>query len=185
MDAIAEHSRVSKATIYKHWPGKRELCLEVLARLHGQHLPRPQFDSGDLLQDLTGFLSHQPPSDCKTQREKLMPSVMAYAARDPEFSRAWRLHIMGPAVQQAKALLRRGIEDGDLLPDLDPNAGVAFLIGPMLYSRIFRNPAQEPETEPAAIAAAFLRAWGRPKIRAVKNSSVMPTATGARKSSSP
>ena len=32
MDAIAEKSGVSKATIYKHWADKAALCLDVLAR---------------------------------------------------------------------------------------------------------------------------------------------------------
>ncbi|HMV48309.1 MAG TPA: helix-turn-helix domain-containing protein, partial [Blastocatellia bacterium] len=32
MDAIAEASGVSKATIYKHWADKNTLCLEALAR---------------------------------------------------------------------------------------------------------------------------------------------------------
>ena len=35
MDAIAEASSVSKATIYKHWPDKGALCLEVMSSLHG------------------------------------------------------------------------------------------------------------------------------------------------------
>jgi AcrR family transcriptional regulator len=35
MDAIASAFRVSKATIYKHWPEKDKLALEVLSYLHG------------------------------------------------------------------------------------------------------------------------------------------------------
>ena len=35
MDAIAETSGVSKATIYKHWPDKDSLVLEVMGYLHG------------------------------------------------------------------------------------------------------------------------------------------------------
>ena len=37
MDAIAEASGVSKATIYNHWADKEALLLEVMADLHGLH----------------------------------------------------------------------------------------------------------------------------------------------------
>ena len=35
MDGIAAASGVSKATIYKHWPDKEKLALEVLSYVHG------------------------------------------------------------------------------------------------------------------------------------------------------
>ena len=35
IDAIAEMSGVSKATIYKHWADKDALLLEMMAHVHG------------------------------------------------------------------------------------------------------------------------------------------------------
>ena len=35
MDAVAEHSGVSKATIYKHWADKDALIIEVMALIAG------------------------------------------------------------------------------------------------------------------------------------------------------
>jgi len=37
MDAIADCSGVSKATIYKHWPDKEALMLEMMAQMAGIH----------------------------------------------------------------------------------------------------------------------------------------------------
>src|SRR6476659_641236 len=91
MDAIAETSGVSKATIYKHWPDKDALCLEAMAQLHGGDQPRPVFDSGDLRADLIAVLNYQPPPQCSELRMRIMPHLMAYAARNPSFGEAWRM----------------------------------------------------------------------------------------------
>jgi len=51
MDAIADCSGVSKATIYKHWPDKEALMLEMMAQMAGIHA-RPKFDSGNTRADM-------------------------------------------------------------------------------------------------------------------------------------
>src|SRR3954469_8655693 len=55
MDAIAESSGVSKATLYKHWSDKEALLLELMAEIHGLHA-RPVFDSGDTRADIVAVL---------------------------------------------------------------------------------------------------------------------------------
>ncbi|HEU0121469.1 MAG TPA: TetR/AcrR family transcriptional regulator [Bryobacteraceae bacterium] len=161
VDAIAAHSGVSKATIYKHWPDKKALCLETLGRLHGLHLPRPSFNSGDIRQDLIDFLSYRPPAEYNEQRERTMPSVIAYAARDPEFGLAWRKHIMGKAVEQAREIMQRGITCGTLTPAMDLDLGVSLLLGPLMYNKIFRGANCEIDGQLTGIADAFLRAFAK------------------------
>ena len=58
-------SGVSKATIYKHWPDKEALCLEVLMHIHGHEAQPPEVDTGDLRTDLVTVLSHQPPGTAR------------------------------------------------------------------------------------------------------------------------
>src|SRR6516164_2146178 len=88
MDAIAQASGVSKATIYNHWADEE-------ARL------------------------------------RITPSLIAYSAIHPEFGKAWRHRVMEPPRQCLKRILRRGMESGQLPPDLDLDAAMALLLGPM------------------------------------------------------
>jgi AcrR family transcriptional regulator len=139
MDAIAEASGVSKATIYKHWPDKDALCLEVLSHLHGLDEEPPVFDTGDLRADLIAQLSHQPAEDRKDMKERLMPHLMAYGARHRAFGEQWRGRAIERPLSQLKQMLRRGKTRSILSRDLDLDAAAALLMGPMMYRHIFGN----------------------------------------------
>ena len=159
IDAIAAVSGVSKATIYKHWADKNALCLEAIGRVHGLDLERPSFASGDLLQDITDFLSQRPPAKFSKQRERLMPHVVGYAARNPEFGKAWRSMVIDPSRAQLVDLVRRGVSQGYLPADLDVNLAIAMLMGPMMYTKIFGSCSSVPENLAESVAGAFWRAF--------------------------
>ncbi len=159
IDAIAALSGVSKATVYKHWPDKSALALEALSRVHGLDRERPVFDSGDLRQDLIDFLNHKPPEEFLDARDRLMPHVVAYAARDQEFGKKWRTHLTGPMRTQVFELMGRGIAAGQFPADLDKQLGVALLVGPMMYRHIFRDAAPFKEDLAEGVVNAFWRAF--------------------------
>jgi len=158
MDAIAEASGVSKATIYKHWPNKNALCLEVLWRLHGE---APTFDTGSVRGDITALLAHKPPGRTAKVREQIVPHFQSYAARHPEVLAAWKERVLEPPFAELKRLLQRGIDLGELDPNLHIDMGVAMLLGPMVfrYAASFLNP-QLPADMAERVVEAFWRAYG-------------------------
>jgi AcrR family transcriptional regulator len=159
MDAIAEASGVSKATIYKHWSDKDELCLEALAYLHGGDQPWPAFDSGDARADLIALLSYQPPQQHSDLRMRIMPHLMAYAARNPSFGDAWRARVFEPPRVQLRQLLERAITQGQLPRDLNRDLAIALLLGPMMYCHVLkRMQGEAPEDLQEQVVAAFWKA---------------------------
>lgn len=158
MDAIAAASGVSKATIYKHWRDKEALCLEVLASLHGlDEAPLPK--SGDDRADMIAVLKRQPQARRDDVCSRLMPHLAAYAARNPEFGKAWRASMLRPARVQLTQLLERAIADGSLGPDLNLDVSVALLMGPMIYGHLMTSMGRKlPGDMAERVVDAFWRA---------------------------
>jgi AcrR family transcriptional regulator len=177
MDAIAQASGVSKATIYNHWADKEALLLEVMLMINGLDREPEDVDSGDLQRDLTTVLTRKPPDKFDAVRNRMMPSLIAYSAIHPEFGKAWRHRVMEPPRQCLKRVLRRGISRGLLSRDLDIDAAMALLLGPMLYAHIFQceqNP-NAPDIGPLT-AQAFWRANTQFREKQIQKAGIKKTA---------
>src|SRR5215471_18156850 len=161
MDAIAETSGVSKATIYKHWPDKDALALEVMAHIHGLDEVPPSFNTGDYRHDLIALLAYQPGID-QALKEKMWPHLMAYSARNPAFGDAWRTRVSDPARQRLIAMIKRGQREGVIKKSLDHEVGVALLLGPFIYAHVFirRLGRKSPKDLETSVTEAFLAAFG-------------------------
>jgi AcrR family transcriptional regulator len=161
MDTIAATSGVSKATIYKHWPDKDKLALEVLSHLHGMDEDVPAPNSGDLRADLVAEISYQPARDKAHMKERILPHMIAYSARNRIFGTAWRELVVQRQCYGLRLLIERGIHQHKLVKNLDIDLCFALLLGPMFYLRIFA-----PKVEDAArtnlaeqVVDAFWRAF--------------------------
>jgi AcrR family transcriptional regulator len=185
MDAITQASGVSKATIYNHWADKEALLLEVMLMVNGLDREPEDVDTGDLQRDLTTVLTRKPPDKFDAARDRMMPSLIAYSAIHPEFGKAWRHRVMEPPRQCLKRVLRRGISRGQLPPDLDLEAAMALLLGPMLYAHVFHKdqPANAPDLGPLT-AQAFWRAHSQARKQHIEKAGITKSASVAKNKTS-
>jgi AcrR family transcriptional regulator len=162
MDAIAQASGVSKATIYNHWADKEALLLEVMLMVNGLDREPEDVDTGDVQRDLTTVLTRKPPDKFDTVRNRMTPSLIAYSALHPEFGKAWRHRVMEPPRQCLKKILHRGMSRRQLPRDLDIESAMALLreqspkapdIGPMTAQTFWRaySHARKEHIEKAGI----------------------------------
>lgn len=136
VDAIAASSGVSKATIYKHWADKDALCMEVMVYIHELDDGPPETDSGDLKADLVAYLVYEPAQRKADLQKRIMPHLIAYSARNPEFGRAWRMRVLERARTGLRKLVRRGMDRGIFPTILDEELAVPLLLGPMMFCYI-------------------------------------------------
>jgi tetracycline repressor-like protein len=130
--------------------------------LHGLGEEPPVFDSGDFRADLIAQLQYQPAADRQALREKMTPHMIAYASRNRAMGTVWRARVIEPARLALTNLIQRGEKRGILRRRIDPEIGIALLLGPMMYRHIFvtKSGAKGPKDLEIHVADAFLAAFG-------------------------
>ncbi len=160
MDAVAQASGVSKATIYHHWADKEALLMEAMLLVHGLDRESKEVDTEDLCRDLTTVLTRRNPDEFETERERLTPTLIAYSALHPKFGKVWRDGFIQPPRRSLTRILRRGMESGQLPADLDLELALAILLGPIMYVHMFRRESR-PDFDyiGSTVAEAFCRGF--------------------------
>ena len=184
MDAIAQASGVSKATIYNHWANKEVLLIDVMLMVNGLDRDPEDVDTGNVCKDLTTVLTRRPPDQFDGARERMMPTMIAYSAVHREFGEAWRHRVMEPSRVALKKILRRGMKRSQLPATLQMDAAMALLLGPVLYGHVFHKESHpEPFDFGGEAAKSFWRAYGIESTKGTEGSSRSLRSVNARKGS--
>lgn len=153
MDAVARRAGVSKATIYRHWSSKEELCVEAVSCLtlavDADEAP------GDTRADLVETLRALERALYRSPTGRALPHLVGAGADHVGLARAWHEVLVAPARRRLAVLLRRAADDGDLRPDLDVELGVDLLIGPLLYRRLVTAAGRRGEELPERVVDAL------------------------------
>jgi AcrR family transcriptional regulator len=128
IEAIARHAGVARTTVYRRWPDRDALRLDLLRGLLREVTVS---DRGRVRGDLIEFLSDQL-GFLESEAGRLYPSLGVQAGVDPAAG-----EVLRDLVQRRKAalcaLLRRGIERRQIRSDVDSDLGFFLLWGPVYY----------------------------------------------------
>ncbi|MGH3223139.1 MAG: TetR/AcrR family transcriptional regulator [Streptosporangiaceae bacterium] len=133
MDAIAARAGASKATVYRHWPGKHELVADAIRRQVKPSLPQLP-DTGTLRGDLLAAVEamHQ----VMTSEAGLVFFGLLVAMRtDPELAALAREQLFVRRLPPEDNPVTRAVARGELPPGADP-ALLPRVAAPLINTRL-------------------------------------------------
>ncbi|MEW1830450.1 TetR/AcrR family transcriptional regulator [Streptomyces sp. NPDC088196] len=142
IERIARTAGVGKATIYRRWPGKEELFVDVVREAEPQD---PELPGTSLRDDLVAMMEQLRQRGLMTRSSALLHNVYAQMKSTPKVWTAYHATVVEPRRRKQVELLRRAQENGELRADLDPELMNDMLVGPMLLRTVMRFDADLPE----------------------------------------
>jgi AcrR family transcriptional regulator len=128
---VAARAGVGKGAIYRRYRSKDDLVTAAVAALVSEEIAIP--DTGSTRGDLLVLMQEAVELYCGSLAGRLMPNLVGAMAQRPELARAVRESFLAGRRAALAAVLERGVERGDLRPDLDVELALDVLGGPLFY----------------------------------------------------
>jgi AcrR family transcriptional regulator len=160
IDAIVARSGVARSTIYRHWDTRDDVLVAVIENC------APQIDAPD---GSVGFEEGLHGLTCELRAmlndpdwARVLPALLAL--RNQQHGVAdLEQRIEARQEQAIDVVLRRGVEEGRLDPDIDIDEASALLVGPLLFANLMGKPEVD-EAFCERVVAAFLRTYERSTV---------------------
>lgn len=141
MEGVAARAGVGKATIYRHWSSKATLVLDAAQQMR-EHVAVPT--TGTARQRLAAVYRTLISSLIEPGLSDCLPAILDAAGRDPELADLYREFLHGRRAP-ARAVLMAGIDSGEIAADIDVDAVIDLIAGPVFYRRYIARRPQHPD----------------------------------------
>jgi AcrR family transcriptional regulator len=128
---VAARAGVGKGAIYRRYRSKDELVTAATAALVGREIAIP--DTGSTRADLLVLMRDAVDLYRGALARRLMPNLIGAMAQKPALARSVRDGFLAGRRSALAEVLERGVERGDLRPDLDLELALDVLGGPLFY----------------------------------------------------
>jgi len=133
--AIAAGAGVSRTTLYKYWPTRAKLLLEILAAFDAH----PQLAStGDVRADLLLLVGEMQTSVSDPMRRRVFSSMIAQSQWDDDVNEA-QTNLRAIPLGGLTVLLDAAVERGEIVSGINPSDAASRLIGPLMFAGLVIN----------------------------------------------
>jgi AcrR family transcriptional regulator len=136
IEAVAARAGVGKATIYRRYAGKDALVAAALRTLNppaGDNLP----DTGNVHDDLELLILSVARTTLGSVVGPMIARVLSASITNPELHEILLAHVIQPRRTAALAILRRGVDRGELRRDLDIELALDMMVGAIFFRIMF------------------------------------------------
>jgi AcrR family transcriptional regulator len=152
VDAITARSRVSKATIYKHWPSRTAIAAEAF----GEEMAAatPVTDTGSARGDIIAQV-RQVSAFCAGPEGRVFGQLLAAGVADPHGAEHLRRFFLAGRRESTAELWQRAVDRGEARSDIDVDTAADLLFGGLIY-RLLDGSTPLTEVRADLIAEAAL-----------------------------
>jgi len=136
IEAVAARSGVAKTTIYRWWPNRASLVVELLMGMAAESVPMPSGPNPlaavrTEMRGIAGAADHL--------MGRLLTSLLGEAQRDPEIRTALLDGLFHPRSEGTAKMIRQAQAEGRLRKDVPAHVIVDMLVGPLFYRMFVRH----------------------------------------------
>ncbi|MDT3397357.1 TetR/AcrR family transcriptional regulator [Streptomyces sp. B1866] len=153
IERIAREARVGKATVYRRWPGKEALMVDVIRSLDE---PMPPARGASVRDDLVQALEFLRRRGVARRDSALLHTVLGQMRANPRLWREYHDTVVAARREALHAVLRRGMAAGEIRADEDVDLLTDLFTGPMLARSVLAEWRELPEGLAERIVDAVL-----------------------------
>jgi AcrR family transcriptional regulator len=142
MEGIAREAGVGKATVYRRWPGKDALLLDVMRTLDE---PPAEVRGESVRDDLVEFLERLRRRGLAKRDSALLRTMMSHFHSRPRLWQEYHDTVISARRELLHTVLRRGMAEGEIRTDLDVELLGDLFVGPMLSRALLHEWRELPE----------------------------------------
>jgi AcrR family transcriptional regulator len=135
LERVAADAGVGKATIYRRWPSKEALALDLLMKLAAPHISIE--DTGETRTELLSAVTNAMRAVTDTPFGPVIRALLSQIAINPALGDPFRASVVQARRDEVARVIARGVQRGDLRSDVDADIATELLVGPVYFRLMF------------------------------------------------